>query len=314
MILNPAASFIRNIHFWSAQIFLIFTLIHIRDHFNNKKDIVLKKAVWLRLTLGVLVIFMVMLTGFLLKGDSDTKQAWRILDSLIAGIPFVGNIFAYSLLGEEGSLQLVYVHHIATFTIFIAVITFEHSRKLWPNYNGFLLVLIPTLLLSYLLSAPLHDGINPTIKGPWYFVGFQEVLHWLTVPSISLLLVVMFLLLIFIIPYYGKKISFFSKRSLLIITVAYIILTIIGMFFRGENWKLIYPWEKGYSYSVLHSFKTSPILINSEFNDEQIASSAIIGGGKESCVICHNNVQGLTLSHNPEAIGCFSCHGGNPFD
>ncbi len=314
MILNPAASFIRNIHFWSAQIFLVFTLIHIWDHFNIKKDIVLKKAVWFRLTIGVLVIFMVMLTGFLLKGDSDTKQAWRILDSLIAGIPFFGNTFAYSLLGEEGSLQLVYVHHIATFTIFIAVITFEHSRKVWPNYNGFWLVLIPTLILSFLFTAPLHDGVNPTIKGPWYFVGFQEVLYWLTAPSVSLLVIVLFLVLIFIIPYYGKKISFLSKRSLLLITVVYSILTIIGMFFRGENWKLIYPWEKGYSYSVLHSFKTSPVLNNSKFNDEQIASSAIIGGGKESCVICHDNVQGFSLSHNPVAIGCFSCHGGNPFD
>lgn len=43
MLLNPAASFIRNMHFWSAQIFLVFSLIHIWDHFNRKKQILLKK-------------------------------------------------------------------------------------------------------------------------------------------------------------------------------------------------------------------------------------------------------------------------------
>ena len=314
MILNPAASFIRNIHFWSAQIFFVFSLLHIWDHFNRNKEIFLKKGVWLRLTLGVIIIFMVMLTGFLLKGDSDTKQAWRILDSLISGIPFIGNLISYSLLGKEGDLELVYVHHIATFSIFIAVITFEHSRKLWPITNTLIIVSVVVAILSYLFTAPLHDGINSTVKGPWYFVGFQEILHWLTVPNISIVIILIFLVLIFIIPYTKEKLSSLSKRLLLIFTIAYIFLTITGMFFRGENWSWIWPWEKGYSYSVMNSFNTSSVLIFSEFTEDQLASTAIIKDGKESCVVCHTNVKGFTLSHSPDAIGCYSCHGGNPFD
>ena len=58
-----------------------------------------------------------MITGFLLKGDADSKQAWRILDSLLSSVPVIGNILSFSLLGDEGSLQLVYIHHIATLTI-----------------------------------------------------------------------------------------------------------------------------------------------------------------------------------------------------
>lgn len=314
MILNPAASFIRNIHFWSAQIFLIVSLIHIWDHFNGKNEIKIKKGIWLRLTIGVIILFMAMLTGFLLKGDSDTKQAWRILDSLINEIPYIGSIISYSLLGSEDSLQLVYVHHIATFTIFIAIITFEHSRKLWPFKNVFFLVLLGIFILSFFFTAPLHDGINPSVKGPWYFVGFQEILHWLTLPWISIIMVVFFLILIYLVPYTGFKVSFITKRSLLIITILYMFLTITGMFFRGENWKWIWPWDNNYSYSVLHSFKTSSILVDPEFTSDQASLAPEIGGKKESCVVCHTNVAGLTASHNPEAIGCFSCHGGNPFD
>ncbi len=314
MILNPAASFIRNIHFWSAQFFLVFSLIHIWDHFNNKKGIILKKGVWLRLSIGVIILFMAMLTGFLLKGDADTEQAWRILDSLIVGIPFIGEALSYSLLGNEGDLELVYVHHIATFTIFLSIIIFEHSRKIWPLTNVFFIVVVITLVVSFFLTAPLHDGINPSVKGPWYFVGFQELLHWLTMPLFSLLVVIFFIVLIFLIPYTGKKVSFLSKRVLLFLTIIYIILTIFGMFFRGENWKLVWPWDKNYSYSVLNSFNTSSIVIFSEFNDEQLSSSSIIDGKKESCMVCHSDVAGFTASHNPEAIGCFSCHGGNPFD
>ena len=314
MILNPAASFFRNIHFWSAQFFLIFTLIHIWDHFNRSEEIRLKKGMWLRLSLGVMIFFLVMLTGFLLKGDADSNQAWRILDSLIAGVPFVGNVLSSSLLGSEGSLQLIYVHHIATFTVFIAIITFEHSRKIWSELSTFLVVAVLTLIISFLFTAPLHDGINSSVKGPWYFVGFQEILHWLSTPDLSLILVTLFLFLIFIIPFSGKKVSFISKRTLLIFTTLYILLTLSGMFFRGENWKWIWPWEEGYSYSVLSSFNTSAVNITSEFTEPQLATNTIVNGGKESCVVCHDNVVGFTPSHNPEAIGCFSCHGGNPFD
>jgi hypothetical protein len=33
----------------------------------------------------------------------------------------------------------------------------------------------------------------------------------------------------------------------------------------------------------------------------------------EGCLYCHNDVKGFTASHNPQAIGCASCHLGNPF-
>ncbi len=314
MVLNPAASFFRNIHFWSAQFFLIFVLIHIWDHFNKSESIVLKRGIWFRLTLGVLIIFLVMLTGFLLKGDTDSKQAWRILDSLLLGIPIIGDVLSSSLLGKEGSLQLVYVHHIATFTIIIVIITFEHSRKIWAKIPTLIAVLIVTLIISYFFTPPLHDGINTTVKGPWYFVGFQEILYWLSTPSISIGIIILFLALVYIIPFSGDRISFFSKRLLLVFTIIYFLLTLSGMFLRGENWKWVWPWDNDYSHSVLHSFTTSQINFVNDFTEEELTSTTVINGGKESCVICHDNVVGFTASHNPEAIGCFSCHGGNPFD
>ncbi len=314
MVLNPAASFFRNIHFWSAQFFLILVLIHIWDYFNKPNNITLNKGVWARLTLGIVVVFMAMLTGFLLKGDADSKQAWRILNSLITDIPFIGSILASSLLGAEGSFNLVYVNHIATLTIFIIFITVEHSHKIWAKTTGFFIVITVTLLVSFFFTAPLHDGINTTVKGPWYFVGFQEILHWLSIPSISIVIIVIFLILIFIIPYVGNRMAFFSKRVLLILAITYIILVISGMFFRGENWKWVWPWENGYSYSVLNSFSTSRIRFTNDLTKNELSAKTTINGGKESCIICHDNVSGFTKSHNPEVIGCFSCHGGNPFN
>ena len=132
MVSNPWASLVRNLHFWSAQFFLIFSLIHIYDHFHYKEKIGLKKGMAWRLSLGVLIIFLAMLTGFLLKGDADSLQARQILETLAQRIPLIGKSLAYSLLGDSGSFQLIYVHHIATFTVFVTIIMVEHSRKFWP--------------------------------------------------------------------------------------------------------------------------------------------------------------------------------------
>lgn len=310
---NPWASLIRNFHFWSSQFFLIFSLLHIYDHFHYKKKIGFKTGMALRLSLGILIVFLAMLSGFLLKGDADSEQARQILNTLIQYIPFFGKSLAFSFLGNEGSYQLIYVHHIATFTVFIAVIMVEHSRKFWPTVSDFILSFFATLSLSYFFNAPLHDNINPSVKGPWYFVGFQEILHWMRHPGWSLLLFLVLLVLIYIVNAKKNRAAFFSKRILLAFTIFYLFLTVTGLFFRGENWKWAFPGQAKYSYHVLHNFKTWRINFVPEFTTKEVVASPLIRGRKESCLLCHTKTYGFADAHKPETIGCFSCHSGNPF-
>ena len=314
MIANPAASFFRNLHYWSAQLFLVFSFIHIYDHVRKKEGIRLKKAVWARLSIGVLIILLAMLTGFLLKADADSIQAGRILDSLISSIPLAGNLLSWSLLGNEENYQLIYVHHIATFTIFLAIIIFEHSRKIWPKWKEFTISLLLISIPGFFVSAPLHDNLNPTVKGPWYFLGLQEILHWLTIPSLSLLIVLLLIILIFMVPYGNPGRVFFTKRALLILTIAYLILTITGLFFRGPNWSWVWPGEDGYSYRVLPQMRWSSLSLAKRFDPVQVSNSSLIDGRRESCVVCHTGMSGFADAHNPLAIGCYNCHGGHPFE
>ncbi|HPF51685.1 MAG TPA: hypothetical protein PK335_08915 [Draconibacterium sp.] len=313
MMLNPWASLLRNFHYWSSQFFLIFSLIHLYDHFHYKSRIGLKVGISIRLSLSMLIIFLAMITGFLLKGDADSVQARQILQTLAERIPLIGRSLAYSLLGSTESYQLIYVHHIATFTVFIAIAMVEHSRKYWPPAIDFVLSTLGILIISYLLSAPLHDNLNPAVKGPWYFVGFQEILHWLKHPEWSLLIFLVVLVLVYFVNTAKEKVMFRSKRSLLVFTVAYSILTIVGLFFRGENWQWTTPWSEHYKYSVLHSFRTPHVEFSPEFTLEAGVNAPVIQGRKESCLACHTETHGFTDSHSAEAIGCISCHQGNPF-
>ncbi len=313
VVSNPWAALVRNLHFWSAQFFLIFSLIHLYDHFHYKEHIGLKKGIAWRLSLGVLIIFLAMLSGFLLKGDADSLQARQILETLAQRIPLVGKSLAYSLLGDSGSFQLIYVHHIATATVFLAIIMVEHSRKFWPPVHDILITFAGVVLVSCFFSAPLHDNLNPTVKGPWYFVGFQEILHWMSRPEWALLLFLMVLILVYVVNATKGRAVFLSKRSLLIFAGIYLVLTIIGLFFRGEEWKWMMPGEPGYRYSVLGNFRSSRVNFSPDFNLRDAADSPAILGRKEGCVVCHKETHGFADAHKPEAIGCFSCHGGDPF-
>ncbi|MFN3695016.1 MAG: DUF4405 domain-containing protein, partial [Ignavibacterium sp.] len=67
LLINPAAVFFRNVHYWSAQIFLVFTIIHIIDHLRRETEYKVKDGVWFRLTVSILTTFFVMLSGFILK-------------------------------------------------------------------------------------------------------------------------------------------------------------------------------------------------------------------------------------------------------
>ena len=313
MLINPAASLFRNIHYWSANIFLIFSLVHIWDHFSMGNKIKIKPIIWFRLSIGVFIIFLVMLTGFLLKADADSLQARRILNELINGIPLIGSFLSTSLLGTTESLQLIYVHHIATFTIFLVIIILEHTKSIWPKLKETVLVTTAIIIISFLFETPLHDNLHPVIKGPWYFVGLQEILHWLSTPQVSILLILLFVLLIFIVPFGDKKNQFITKRSLLILTILYLFLTITGYFFRGPNWQLIWPWNTNYSYYMHNPFKVSAIDFTIDKNDMAKASSSPeVFGRIEGCIACHDDVSGFTASHTPQTLGCYSCHGGNP--
>lgn len=306
MISNPMASLLRNAHYWSAQFFLIFALLHLWEYISIDKVFRLKKGVWLRLIISIIFIFYVMISGFILKADIDSLQALRIIETLMIGIPLIGNQLAELFIGKEGDFQLLYVHHIATATIFIAIITYEHARSIWTKIPTTLVALFIVIGFSFFFTAPLHDGLNSILKGPWYFVGFQEILHWLYRPAYSLIFILLLFLLIYYFPFIKEKKAKIIRSILLFFILCYILLTIIGYFFRGEHWQ--WRWEFWEAQTPFHISMLKSDAVLDEINQIPQALQK-----RESCLVCHAQMQGFSPAHDPSAIGCISCHQGNPF-
>ena len=311
LIANQPASFFRSLHYWSSQLFLIFTILHIWDHLRKSTETNIKTGVWIRLTISILAIFFVMLSGFILKGDADSLQAQRILATLLESIPFIGDLLSFSLMGGDESFQLTYVHHIATASIFIFVIIIEHAKQLWPKPKTTLYFLIPIILLSIFFIPTLHDGINSVMKGPWYFLGMQELFYYFSSPEIIMWGAVVIILVLGFLPKLNHSLAKKIKIVLLVLLTIYFVLSLVGYFFRGTNWEFRLPWNNEYFFHTNFNPINNSRSLLTDFSPEKMIPNVL--GREEGCQYCHDGMSGFSPSHDPEAIGCVACHLGNSF-
>ncbi len=137
----------------------------------------------------------------------------------------------------------------------------EEQVQAWPAalVRELLLFVVTILVLSLaalLFDAPLEGLANPLhppnpAKAPWYFLGLQELVSYsafwggVGIPAIMLLVAAA-------APYMewrpgGEGVWFHKSRSAanwIFLTVVGCLgfLTVVGTFFRGENWALVMPW------------------------------------------------------------------------
>lgn len=134
----------------------------------------------------------------------------------------------------------------------------------WPYLTRieFLASLIVMLLLtvwSIAIDAPLEESANPSktpnpAKAPWYFLGLQEMLVYFDPWIAGVMIPVLIILGLMAIPYLdinprGTGCYGFRNRKLAILLFSFgymlwVILIIIGTFFRGPGWYFFYPWEE----------------------------------------------------------------------
>ena len=307
---NPAAAWFRNVHHWSAQAFLILLAFHTWDHLRRGTERRVRPGVWARLTISIAVAAFLMLSGFMLRGDADGAQAWRIISTVTAGIPLVGPVLSTLLYGAGQSLQVLYVHHVATATIFVWLIVIEHVRAVWPRTIATLVVFAPVALLALFASPALHDGLDPVVKGPWYFLGLQELLHWLTHPMLAVLAGLVLLLAMFAVPYLEPRAARAIKIGLAVTLGVYLVLTVVGFAFRGANWAPVLPWKAGGAGIV---WSRPGTIDGAPLFSADLEPVPVVLGRPEGCLVCHAGMTGFAPSHSPAAIGCASCHAGNPF-
>lgn len=305
LLANPGAAYFRNLHYWSGQACLVLTVLHVWDHLRAKTESRVGPSVWLRLALTLPLLAFLMVSGFMLRGDAEGGQAARIVAEATGQTPLIGSLLATLVFGAGERLDVLYVQHAATATMAVWLFVIEHARRVWPRVWATLVVLLLTGGVSTYVSPGLHDGLDPIVKGPWYFLGLQEILHWTSWPVIVVLGGIAIVVAIYLVRVVQPRQAARLKATLLGLLIVYGALCGVGALLRGENWAFGPTWRFGPA-NLRPGFVFAPV-------DPVPATLPLAAGRAEGCLVCHTNVTGLGDAHRPEAVGCVSCHGGDAF-
>ena len=117
-----------------------------------------------------------------------------------------------------------------------------------------LLLVAIVSLLALFINAPLEEIANPNktpnpAKAPWYFLGLQELLHYFPPIFAGIFIPASIVIFLLLLPYIDRNPSTKPRKRKFAITIftvfviVAVILTLIGTFFRGENWHWVWPWK-----------------------------------------------------------------------
>jgi Cytochrome b(C-terminal)/b6/petD len=142
----------------------------------------------------------------------------------------------------------------------------------WPHLvrAEFLMALFVTVALtlwSITIDAPLEEPANPTrtpnpSKAPWYFLGLQEMLVYFDPWHAGVVLPSLIIVGLMVIPFIdinpkGNGYYCFKERKYEILTfvlgfhILWVVMIIIGTFFRGPGWNLFWPWQRWDPHKVV---------------------------------------------------------------
>ncbi len=294
---NPSGRILRSLHAWTGHLFLICTLLHTLKQLIRRGQMRLRVGPWLRTVALLPLALAVMLTGFLLRGDADAQMALQILGGLLERLP--GPELHSSLLGR-GDLGVIYTHHIFSASLPLWIISVEHGRRLWPRASALLLIIILSSVLGLILPPGLHDGLEASRTGPWYFLGLQEALRWISPPERALLLSLLLLLALAGLRKWPQSPLILGGLSLSL--GLYILLSLL-IFSRGPSGDL------GAEPLPLPSRAPRPHRFL-DFSSPLEAPPPEQPGYPEGCLICHQGVEGFSPAH--QGLGCAICHLGDP--
>ena len=235
--LVPFGGLVRNLHYWSAQLLLVATGVHLvrvvftgayapPRRFNYLLGLVL-------LVIGILLDF----TGYALRWDEGIEWALVVGTNLIKTIPVLGDgLFAMITGGAQlGTATLIrfYSWHIFGLALVFMVFMVWHLFRV--RRDGGIAVPPPTLrtdharisrhelvrrevfaamvaaavllLLATFLPAPIAPPIrdfrslNAEALAPWFFLWVQQMLKWGDPLLLGVLIPLLVLALLALIPY-----------------------------------------------------------------------------------------------------------------
>ncbi len=180
--LIPFGSFWRSLHFYSSQIFFLFSGVHLWAVITNRSITRLKLSTYVILTCSIPVALLLLFTGYVLRGDVTGESAGIIAQNIVQAVPLIGELLNDLLFDiTRKGMQNIYVNHLIGLGILWLILVWDHIRRYPTGFLRHGLLIFFIVGLSTAFSAPM-DISKPgdlVIKGPWFFLGVQELLRFI---------------------------------------------------------------------------------------------------------------------------------------
>lgn len=245
----PFGWFWRSLHYWSSQLFLLFLTIHFFERFDlldrfdkkRKKNLNLSGnnfflsinadfILWLTLISTLIFGIFALFTGYVIRWDETGRSAGIIASEIIKSIPFIGNLMdrVFMDTNYEG-INKAFALHINLTLILWGIGSWYHTKRVLLGKKALLFALIISLIVSVIFMPQFKspDIIVENIKGPWFFLGVQELLRYIPVFWAGVIFpLIPILLLIYMFFAKNKKKTIFYLLSWILI---YFFLTIAAI-------------------------------------------------------------------------------------
>jgi len=240
LVASNAGYLVHSVHSYSADIFLISLVMHTFEYLYKKAHLSYSMRSWFWLVLLSIVSIIVVLSGFLSIGSKESMSAIAILKGIFEPVVFIGKPVVQFLFGRQ-STSTIYTHHVSTFTVLPLILVYVHIRRIKPDVYAIIYTLGLTLLIAWLQPAAighLPDSVMEVVKGPWYFIGLQEMLGWMPVWLAGIIFPVFGIGLFWLLPL-SEQTSKIMIRFLILIMLFYVVEMFVGLYLRGDEWQLL---------------------------------------------------------------------------
>lgn len=180
-LLTPYGEFFRSCHFYSSQLFFLFSLGHLAAVILAKTDQQLRFGKWLLLVGSVPIALLLLFTGYVLRADATGEAAGVIAENITLSIPYLGTLLNSLLFAIEAEgMKRVYANHLIGLGIVWGVCCWDHLRRYRIGFGQHSLLLFGTVLFSLFMAAPMEPARLGLfhIQGPWFLLGLQELLRY----------------------------------------------------------------------------------------------------------------------------------------
>ena len=177
----PFGFFFRRVHFASGQACALLALLHAL-RFVAVRPSTRRPGRWFRLTAGLAVCFVLLITGFILKGDADARFAGTVLRGLAESVPVVGGSLCVLAVGAGDAFFLPpYVLHCFVLPVSLLALLGGHVRIWRPGCAS--LAAAALIFGAWGVFVPMPPALPPDAAplaagGPWFLYGMQEALRY----------------------------------------------------------------------------------------------------------------------------------------